>query len=403
MNRWRIFFLLCLALTGGSARADTRSFSYSIWDVLGGTVHLRFMIPTIEARNLAAPGAPVPTLEEVKTQVAEHVAVSAGGVACEPVDQGEEAGLINTMSLMPGLYRFEVIFQCASPNDIILKDTMLFDRVPDHINFARVQVDGGGFVPRLFSAGRESLRAAPGGIIFGDSGFLRYSQLGVVHVLRMMDRLVFVVGLMLIACWWREYVTIVAGLCLGYSAAFVVLQSGVIIPRTDLIEALVGFMSVFLAAQMTAVASRRPEIVAIAVGLSLLVVAVSATTLDASARLFLSGFGVFSACYLFVCDRIADRAAFWLVPTTLFACLDGFGLTRAVSGFDEPGRQLAPMLVGFNVGAILAEITILAVVTAGVALLSRSVVRLPRPVATDLGAGTLTGLGVFWFVFRAFN
>jgi hypothetical protein len=403
MNRMWIFLLVCLAFVSGPAHANSRSFSYSIWDVLGSTVHLRFMMPTAEARNLAAPGAPIPTIEEVKMYVAEHVAATAGGVACEPVDQGEEAGLINTMSLVPGWYRFEVIFQCASPNDIVLQDTAFFDSVPDHVNFARVQVEGAGFAQRLFTAGHERLRAASGDIIFGENGILRYSRLGFAHIVQGIDRLAFLVGLLLMARWWQDYAIIIAGLCLGYIVSLAVLLTGVIIPRMDMIEALLGFMSVFVAAQITAVASRRTEVAAIPVGLGLLVVALSASTLDASAKLLLVGLGLFSACYLFVCDRIANRAAFWLLPTTLFALLDGFGLAGAVSGFDEPGRQLAPVLAGFDVGAVLAEITALAVMTAGIALLTRSAICPPRPVTTDIGTGTLAGLGVFWFVFRVFS
>jgi hypothetical protein len=403
MNRLRTILLFCLVFVCGPAQADSRSFSYSIWDVVGSTVHVRFMMPIAEARNLADPGAPVPAIEEVKMYVAEHVAVTALGVACQPVDQGEEVGLINTLSLLPGWYRFEVIFQCASPNDIILQDTVLFDRVPDHINFARVQVEGGGFAQRLFTADDQHLRAASGDIIFGESGILRYVRLGFAHILRRVDRIAFFVGLMLVARWWRDYATIVAGLCLGYTVSLAVLLTGVIIPRMDLVEALVGFMSVFIAAQMITVASQRPEIAAITVGLGLLVAAASASTLDASAKLLLSGFGLFSACYLFVCERIADRAAFWLLPTALFALLDGFGLAGAVSGFEEPGRRLAPVLVGFDCGAMFAEITALATIAAGVALVNRSAVSLPRPFATDLGAATLAGLGVFWFVFRVFS
>jgi hypothetical protein len=403
MNGFRILLLFCLMFVGGPAQAGTSSVSYSIWDVLGSTVHLRFMMPTAEARHLADPGAPVPTMEEVKMYVGEHVAVTAAGVSCAPVDRGEEVGLINALALVPGWYRFEVIFQCASANDIVLQDTALFGRVPDHINFARVQVEGGGFVQRLFTADQQRLRVVPGGAIFGDSGILRYFRMGLTHIPQRMDRLAFLIGLLLIARRRRDFAFIAAGLCLGYVASTAVLLTGLIAPRMDLIEAFMGLMSVFIAAQIVAVVSRRPEYAAIAMGLGLLIVALGASTLDASARLLLLGFGLFSACYLFVCDRMAERPIFWLLPTALFALTDGFGWAGAVSGLDGPGRQLAPMLVGFDVGAILGEIIVLAAIAAGAALLRRSPVFALRPVVTDLGAGMLAGLGVFWFVLRVFS
>jgi hypothetical protein len=403
MNGFRILLLFCLAFVGGHAHAEVRSYSYSTWDVLGTTVHLRFMMPTVEARHLADPNAPVPTTEQVKTYVGEHVAVTAAGVGCEPVDQGEEVGRINTLSLLPGWYRFEVIFQCASPKDIVFQDTALFDRVPDHVNFARVQVEGGGYEQRLFTADQERLRAVPDSVIFGDSGILRYFRMGFIHIPQRMDRLAFLVGLLLIAGRWRDFTVIAAGLSLGYIVSMAILMTGLIVPRMDLIEALMGLMSVFIAAQIVAVVSRRPEFAAITIGVGLLIAAVGAPTLDGSARLLLAGFGLFSACYLFVCERIADRLTFWLLPTALFALIDGLGWAGAVFGLDVPGRQLAPMLVGFDAGAILAEIIVLTAIMIGVGLLRRSPVFELRPLATDLAAGTLAGLGVFWFVFRVFS
>jgi len=403
MTRIWLLAAFCVAVAAGPARADIRSFSYSVWDVLGSTVRLRFEMPTAEARHLADPGSPAPATEAVKTYVGSHVGVFAAGVACPPVDQGEEVGLINTLSLTPGWYRFEVIFQCASPKDIVLQDTVLFDRVPEHINFARVQIEGGGFVQRLFTAGHERLRAAPGDQLFGDSGILRYLQIGFAHVLHSVDRLSFVLGLLLLAPRRREYGLIVAGLSLGYVGSVAISLTRIVAPRMDLIEPLMGFMSVFIAAQVIALVSGRTKIVAITVGLALLIVAMSATTLDMSARLLLSGFGFFATFYLLVCDRIANRAMFWLLPTALFALMDGFGLSAAVSGLDVSARQLAPMLVGFDLGGILADVLVLTMVTAGVVLLRRTRIVVPRPIVVDLGTSILAGLGALWFVSRVYS
>jgi hypothetical protein len=111
---------------------------------------------------------------------------------------------------------------------------------------------------------------------------------------------------------------------------------------------------------------------------------------------------MFSACYLLVSDRVAGRAVFWLLPAVLFALLDGFGLPADVALLEVSGRQLAPMLLGFDLGAIIADAIVMAAALAGVALLRRVHFILPRPVAVDLGAAVLTGLGVLWFVNRLY-
>jgi hypothetical protein len=393
--------LLYLLVAPLPALAESRSVVYSVWDVLGSTVHLRIMMRTGEARRLVGPGLPAPTIEVVKDYVINHVSVTAAGTACPPVDQGEEAGLINTLSLTPGLYRFEVIFQCARPDGIVLQNTVLHDLVPDHVDFARVQVNGGGFVLRLFREGYESISAASAGAVFGDSGILQYVSMGVGHVLRNLDRLSFVLGMLLMVRMRRDYGLILAGLSLGYGFSIAVALSGIIEPRMDLVDALIGLMSALVAAQIVAAISGRPEIVALAVGGALLVAAAAVPALGTS-RLLLSGAGVFAGCYLLVCDQLVDRALFWLLPAALFALLDGSGLPADVAVLDVPGRQLAPMLVGFDVGAILADVMVMAAALAGVVLLQRFRFALPRSVAVDVGAATLAGLGVLWFVSRLY-
>jgi hypothetical protein len=403
MIRTLAFVLIGVTLAAGSALADIRSFSYSIWDVLGSTVHVRFVMPSAEARDIVAPGLPAPALEGVKKYVGEHLAVDAAGVACRPVDQGEEVGPINTLSLTPGWYRFEIIFQCVSAKDIVLRNTAFFDRTLEHVDFARVQVDGGGFVERLFTAGDERIQAAPSDGIFGDGAILRYLRIGFKHVLQSLDRLSFVFGLILLASRLRHFGLIGGGLALGYLASVIIWLTGIITPRMGLIEALMAFMTVFIAAQIAVLMSGRSKVVAAAVGLGMLIIVMSASTLDGWARLLLLGFGLFAACYLLVCDRIVDRALFWLLPTSLFALMDGFGLPAAVFGLNVPGRQLAPMLIGFDAGALLADALILTAVAAAVALLMRTRLAVPRPIVVDLGTAALATLGIVLFVSRLFS
>jgi hypothetical protein len=83
--------------------------------------------------------------------------------------------------------------------------------------------------------------------------------------------------------------------------------------------------------------------------------------------------------------------------------MDGFGLAAAVSGLNVPARQLVPMLAGFDMGAILAVVLVLTVITAAATLLTRTRFAMPRPIVVDLGTATLAGLGVLWFVSRVYS
>ncbi len=64
VSRW--IFLLCGLLVGTqSALAESRGFSYSIWNVVGQSVHARFIVPAAAARRLVDPGAPPPSSDAI--------------------------------------------------------------------------------------------------------------------------------------------------------------------------------------------------------------------------------------------------------------------------------------------------------------------------------------------------
>ena len=63
-----------------------------------------------------------------------------------------------------------------------------------------------------------------------------------------------------------------------------------------------------------------------------------------------------------------------------------------------PAAALARVLVGFNAGV---EVGQLAVVAAVLPLVSFARVR--RPALLELGSAAVAGLGVFWFVTRAYG
>ena len=94
------------------------------------------MVPTAVARNLAAKGAPAPTLATVASAVSEAISVTTPAGDCEAVDQGEGVGQIYTLALTPGLDRFEIVFACPQASGMVLKDDLLFDRDPGHIDYA---------------------------------------------------------------------------------------------------------------------------------------------------------------------------------------------------------------------------------------------------------------------------
>jgi len=401
VSRW-VFVLCCLLAGTPSAIAESRSLSYSIWNVVGQSVHARFIVPAAEARHLVERGAPPPTSETIAKYLAEHVAVGSAGGSCPAVDQGEEIGLVYTLTSSPGLGRFEIEFQCQKPERITLENTALFDRVPSHVNVARIQVGDGGFVTQLFTAARERIALPAAGSDLSNAGLYEFARLGAGHITNSLDRLCFVLAFLLVSCRPRDLAYLVGGASLGYLLSTAVAISGLIVPRMELIEPLLGFLVVLVAAEPVARASQRPWAAAALLGGGILVVA--AALLFARGwpvSLLLAGIAIFTLCYLPVSSRLGEGAALRLVPATLLGLLDGFGFAADLSVLQLAPAALAPILLSFNAGAVTV-IALLAGALVAVAALLRARGFAGSPTAADLAAAVLAGLGIFWFVGRLY-
>ena len=66
-----------------------------------------------------------------------------------------------------------------------------------------------------------------------------------------------------------------------------------------------------------------------------------------------------------------------------------------------PGR-LAELLVGFNCGVEVGQLTLVFVALLLVRMLMKLRLSLPRPIVVDTLSSALVGLGMFWFISRSF-
>ena len=62
----------------------------------------------------------------------------------------------------------------------------------------------------------------------------------------------------------------------------------------------------------------------------------------------------------------------------------------------------AQLLVGFNLGVEVGQLTVVLAVLGLVWVLVRLRLALPRPIVVDVAASMLIGLGLYWFVSRSF-
>jgi hypothetical protein len=179
--------------------------------------------------------------------------------------------------------------------------------------------------------------------------------------------------------------------------------TGVFRPHAEYIDALVALTIALIGAENFAVATHKPAVIAAGLGgLLLAMAALKLFGLGGLPALLLFGAGLFSANYLMISGHLRDAARLRLVVTLVFGLIHGFGFATDLLEMRLPPGRLAELLVGFNLGVELGQVTLVLGILGAVAVLMRAKLALPRPIVVDLTSTYLVGLGVFWFVTRSF-
>ncbi len=406
MSRVKLAALAALcSLTGAAhvALAAGDTVSYSTWIVsrASGTVTLRYLLPIGAAQRLTGAAVPVLTVSKLGDYMLAHTDVWAGGHECPASDQGYDLGTVDPIHAGAGMYGFEIVFRCpGSMSGISLHDHALFERSPAHVDFARIEIDGRA-TRQLFTATRQRLEVDPSAGAMPPAGVGAYVSLGLRHILHGADRLCFLIAAVLLVARRRDLLNILLCLAAGYGLSILVSATGWIEPQTTLVEGFIGFLVALLAVAIALLGLERPR-AALGWPALLLVLALIVAAMRAfEPALLLLGAALFSAGLLGT-SAGAGRPKLWLLPAGILGLLDGFALPALLAPVQLRAWTQVPMLVGYDIGALLAESIVLALLGAGVFLLLRSgYLARVRPAVSDVGAALLGGLGTFWLVSAA--
>jgi len=389
--------VLLAAPTRGAAH--TKSETHTVWQITGDTVHLTFTLPLVEAQRLAVPGGGPPTNERLATYLRDHESVTRGAAAC-PL-----AAAVRPVAATEQFRRFELTFQCPPSGPIALHSTAFFELVPSHLTLAQIETDRGDFIEQLFTRDHQTVVASgESGNPLESAGFLEYVKLGVLHIFTGVDHMSFLLGLVLISRRMRDLAFVITGFTLGHSATLALAVTGIIRPHAEFIDALVALTIALIGAENVVVATHRPRPIAASVGAALLAMACAHLAgWGALPTALLLGAGLFSACYLMISGQLHDAGRLRLVVTLVFGLIHGFGFASDLLEMRLPAGRLAELLVGFNLGVEIGQLTLVFALLAVVAVLVRLRLSLPRPLVTDVVSAGLVGLGTFWFVSRSFR
>jgi hydrogenase/urease accessory protein HupE len=183
----------------------------------------------------------------------------------------------------------------------------------------------------------------------------QYLWLGVEHILRGLDHLLFVTGLLLLAATWRRILIVVTGFTLSHSLTLGLAATDVITQPVAATEAVIALSILFLAYELS-----RPGH-----------------------------------------DSLTKRRPVWVAVG--FGLLHGLGFAAVLGELGLPAGQLVTALAAFNVGVELGQLMFIAALISIVEVLRRV-----RPGASSLRPAALQRLGVYvigmpaalWFLDR---
>ena len=385
-----------LGVWGVSAQAHTKSETHSVWQIAGTVVRLSFTIPLPESKRLARSDEDQPPDARVLEYLRLHVSVGSRGGPC-----GAAPG--RALAATSQFRRFETTFTCPSGADIKLRSSAFFELVPSHVTFAQIETGDGQFIEQIFSRDQQELDASAGDAQLRDAGFLEYVRLGIMHILTGPDHMSFLLGLVLISRRLRDLVFVVTGFTIGHSITLALAVTGILRPHAEYIDALVALTIAMIGAENIAVATHRPGTVAAGIGLPLLAMAaVSFAGIGTLPPLLLFGAALFCANYLMLSGHMRDAGRLRLIVTLVFGLIHGFGFAATLLEMQLPAQKLAQILVGFNIGVEIGQLSLVLTLMGLVGLAVRNKLSLPRPIVVDAVAAGLVAVGTYWFVSRSY-
>lgn len=392
--------LLLLALgCAAAAGAHTLSESHSSWQIDGDSVRVQFIVPDLEAQRLSKSGKDLPSNEEMGRYLAERLGASSDKKECA-LAEGPRA-----LTAAPGYFRQELVFKCPATKDIEIHSAVFYDLVPSHTNFARIQDSAGTFFEQLFTDGHREVEVSGGesASALQNAGMLKFIEMGIMHIFTGIDHMSFMLGLVLISRRVRDLLFVVTGFTLGHSLTLALAVTGILRPDGMYIDALVALTIALIGAENIGDSTHKPLPVALGLGGILFAMAL-AKYLNLGVTLpmtLLIGGGIFAACYLMMTGHMRDAGRVRLLVTLVFGLIHGFGFAANLLEMSLPTERLAALLVGFNLGVEIGQVTVVLGAVLVARLLVKAKFAMPRPLFTDIAAAFLVGEGLYWFLGRS--
>jgi len=296
---------------------------------------------------------------------------------------------------------------CSNAMDIQLDNQALFTELPDHLHIARMNYPDGDIVEKLMVKNDSSWNLVQ---MHQDdkadgSAFLEYLSLGIGHILSGYDHLAFLLAIILVTAQLKTIIWAITGFTIGHSLTLCLAVLGYATPDGQSVEALIGLTIALVAAETIAQRYGYLNHLTVLAGGLLLLLALFGLSLPVQgpSPLTLLGIALFSACYLRL-STLPDLRQLLIKPalTLLFGLIHGFGFAGSLLSIGLPTDRLAAALFGFNLGVEIGQLAVITLFLSTIFLALRMQPRINHWFWIDGVSAGLCGVGLFWFLSRAY-
>lgn len=386
------------------ARAHTRSVSYSTWELDPAGATVAFRIKQLELTRL--PWGPAWGAEldpNLATYLTDRLQLLSNGKPCSLRDGPRILASPRDRAAL------EWRVECASSGPREIRSLLLREFAPSHLHFARVSAPGGAVLERVLTSAEPSwplttARADASDEPASGSSLRSYLMLGIQHIGTGPDHLAFVLALILIAARFGEVATVITGFTLAHSITLAVAALGLAKPEPQEIGALVGLSIVLVACENSFLLSGRPRAMPLLLASGLAAMALlAALGVCGMNALTLVGMTAFTLCYFELLDLAERPARLRFAIAFAFGLVHGFGFAGVLVEISLPAERLAPALLGFNLGVEVGQLVLVAALWPVLRDLARLRQGRPHRLLVEAGSAALCGVGIFWFLTRAFG
>ena len=394
------FILTCLAR---AAAAHDRSISYSAWEIDGTRARVTARIADLDLSRLPLMAVGAAERDVALTMyLTQHLQLFAADAPCavarppRPIDAA------------PGRAVYEWQLDCPAAVRLQIRSDLLLDVAPSHLHFARVRRGTAAALERVLSDSERTWTladaTAPQAAEGQGTSLLGYLVLGIEHIVTGYDHLAFLLALLLMQTSLREVAKVVTGFTVAHSLTLGLATLGYVQPDASAIEALIGLSIALVAIENVWLTSGRSWVMPWLIAGALACLALAATRGHGRVPgITLGGLALFALCYFGLLERVPRPAPLRWTIAFIFGLVHGFGFAAVLLEANLSTTRLVQALFGFNIGVEIGQLAAVILIWPLLYVVTRPGRERTRSAVIEFGSAAVCGLGLFWFVSRAFG